>query len=65
MNFVHLSSKSVSHPAEMAEPEINAPQRSFRDAEATWQIRLVQDPPCPASRKQEPVQQPVPLNRDR
>ena len=40
---------------EMAEPEIIASQRSFRDAEAIWQIRSVQAPPCPASRKQEPV----------
>ena len=51
--------------AEMAEPEINAPQKFFREGEATWQIRPAQDPPWPTSRKQEPVQQPGPLNRDR
>ena len=46
---------TTSYEKLMINLEINAPQKSFREAEATRQIRPVQAPPCPASRKQEPV----------
>jgi hypothetical protein len=49
----------------MAGLVVNAPRRSLHDAEATRQIRPVLALLWPASRKQELVQQPVPLNRDR